>query len=98
MVSVYSKVRHSERSVNYTKSRLPYYIRCLHLHKHLKPTHKYIHYYSCNFEVHSDLAGDTPEEDDLLAREALSILKTIVEQGEPDIEFYTRELAEDVLE
>ena len=55
------------------------------------PDYNYVHYFSCNFEVHSNLAGETPEETAQLHAEALSILKAIVEKGTPFLEHYDTE-------
>jgi hypothetical protein len=60
-----------------------------------QPRYKYRHFFSLNFEMPSNLEGDTEEEYAALVKEAYSYVKDLVANGTYSLEWYDAEDAED---
>lgn len=65
--------------VTHTKSKEEFDKRYVEVESRMNP--KYIHYFSLNFEITSDLSGSTIEETTKLYLAAKSMVEEIVEQG-----------------
>jgi hypothetical protein len=60
-----------------------------------QPQYKYRHFFSLNFEMPSNLNGDSNEEYDALVKEARSYVEDLVANGAYELEWFDSEDAGD---